>query len=525
MENAAADPSMGIEASALAGHHVSDRAAERRPVASDSQVALWSSLAAWCVARRYALVVWSAMVLWSAALFATARADYVGFRLGRFDLGNMVQAVWSTAHGRPLEVTNVVGDEVSRLSIHVDPILALFAPFWLVVPSPLTIILARIVVVALGALPVFWIARRNLASERIAALFALAYLAYPWLAWTALAPHPLALSLPLLLYCVWALDADRLALFVPFAVLATLTGELMGLTLALLGIWYAFSRRRRRAGLVVAALAVTWTAVAVYLVVPSFAGSTSTYYGYFASVGRSPQGVVRTLVSDPGTIASALFTPRDSLYLAALAVPVGCLFLLAPGLAAAALPQLLANALAGPSAMTDPRQHYSATLIAVAVAATVIGASRLSEAHQALSAKVVLVVCVALSVLVGAWPGTPVRDARESEQTPAHLAALRAAVALVPADAPLSSTDKVGSQLSARRHYYSVPVLGRAQWVVLDTHDPSVATAVFPVLATSPRTLRRFTVKMELDPAWHRVYAEEGVLVFRKRSVDMETRG
>ena len=40
----------------------------------------------------------------------------------------MVQAVWSTAHGRPLETTDVTGIQFSRLGAHVDPILAVFTP-------------------------------------------------------------------------------------------------------------------------------------------------------------------------------------------------------------------------------------------------------------------------------------------------------------------------------------------------------------------------------------------------------------
>ena len=497
---------------------MSDPIAESHALDGAARTPLSNSALAWCGARRHALVVWSAMAAWSGVLFATARSEYVNFRLGRFDFGNMVQAIWSTAQGRPLQVTNVSGDEVSRLSIHIDPVLALFAPFWAALPSPETVLLVRIVAVSLGALPVFWIARRHLASEGIASLLALAYLAYPWLAWTALEPHPVTLAIPLLLYCVWALDADRLVAFVPFAALAALTGELVGLTLALIGLWYAFSRGRRRAGLVIALLGIGWSLFAVYVVVPAFSGSGSAYYGYFVGVGGSPQGVVRTLFTHPGAIASALFTGRDVLYVLALALPLGGLFVLAPGLAAAALPQLLQNGLAGPTAMTDPRQHYSAVVIPIAISATVLGIAGLSVRRQALAAKVVFGLCLGLSVVVGAWPGVPGKvpawDAVDF--SPAHVDALRAAVGLVPDNAAVSSTNKAGSHLSARRYYYSVPVLGRADWIVLDTQDPFVETPVFPVLAKSPLTLERFTRRIQRDPRWRRVYDEEGVLVFRR---------
>ena len=48
----------------------------------------------------------------------------------------MVQAVWSTAHGHPLRMTDLHGEQISRLAAHVDPILVLFAPLWWLWPSP-----------------------------------------------------------------------------------------------------------------------------------------------------------------------------------------------------------------------------------------------------------------------------------------------------------------------------------------------------------------------------------------------------
>ena len=99
-------------------------------------------------------------------------------RVGRFDLGNMVQAVWSTTTGPDLENTQGIDRRaVSRLGAHADPFLALLAPLWLVWPSPLSLAFAQIFVVSLGALPVFWLGRRHLGTERVAGLLALGYLA------------------------------------------------------------------------------------------------------------------------------------------------------------------------------------------------------------------------------------------------------------------------------------------------------------------------------------------------------------
>ena len=43
-----------------------------------------------------------AVVTYAIVAATAAVIDFVGFRTARFDLGNAVQAIWSTAHGRVL---------------------------------------------------------------------------------------------------------------------------------------------------------------------------------------------------------------------------------------------------------------------------------------------------------------------------------------------------------------------------------------------------------------------------------------
>ena len=338
----------------------------------------WARLMQAARADAHVLVVWAAMTAWSVVMFATVRDDYRGYRLGRFDLGNMTQAVWSTAHGSFLDSTDITGQQATRLASHVDPILTLLVPLWLLAPSPLTLATAQVVAVALGALPVFWLGRRHLSSPRLAVLLAGAYLLYPWLSWTTLdAVHPVTFAIPLLLYAVWFLDIDRLGPFVVCAVLAASCGELLGLTIGALGAWYALARRRRVAGFVIAAGGVAWTFVALLVVVPAFSGGASDFYGFYKTVGGSPAGIVKSAFTDPLAILGQLFDPDVLLFLIALAAPLAGLFLLAPALAAVALPQLALNALADPAGPIDPRQHYLAAMLPFLVAATVSGIARL----------------------------------------------------------------------------------------------------------------------------------------------------
>jgi uncharacterized membrane protein len=138
--------------------------------------------------------LWAAIASFAVGFSALSVLRHDAFATGRFDLGNMVQAVWSTAHGHPLRVTDLRGAQVLRLGAHVDPVLALFAPLWWIWPSPDLLLVAQGVALALGALPVFLLARKHLRSGRAGVAFALAYLLYPATTWTALNEfHPVAL--------------------------------------------------------------------------------------------------------------------------------------------------------------------------------------------------------------------------------------------------------------------------------------------------------------------------------------------
>src|SRR5439155_208929 len=78
-------------------------------------------------------------------------------------------------------------------------------------PSTDMLVVVQAFAVALGALPVFWLARKHLGSQRAGLGFALAYLLYPATQWLVLNEfHPVALACPLLLSAFWYLDEDRL---------------------------------------------------------------------------------------------------------------------------------------------------------------------------------------------------------------------------------------------------------------------------------------------------------------------------
>src|SRR5216683_3948676 len=166
--------------------------------------------------------------------FVTLTRD-VTFRTHALDLGYYVQLIWSLAGGH--------GPYVSLPEMHawgdpLSPIVYLFVPaFWLM-PSATVLLVGQSVLLALGALPVFGIARHRFQDERPAAAFAVLYLVNPSLHGINVRDfHAAALAIPLLLAAIYFAEVGRPWLFALATALALMCREdaalpVMGLRLA-----------------------------------------------------------------------------------------------------------------------------------------------------------------------------------------------------------------------------------------------------------------------------------------------------
>src|SRR6266540_935323 len=417
--------------------------------------------------RRPAVALWAAVAAFAAGFGALSMLRHRAFETGRFDLGNMVQAVWATAHGHPLAVTDLHGEQFTRLGAHVDPILVLFAPLWWLWPSPDLLLTVQAAAIALGAIPVFQLARKHLDDARAALGFALAYLLLPAVQWLTLNEfHPVALACPLLLWAFWFLDEDRLVAFAATAFLAATTKEEIPLVLAGFGLWYALSRRRRLAGAGIAVAGLAWTLLAVRVVMPHFNdGVASSFYSRYSEVGGSPGGVLQTAVHDPGVLFSTVFNHSGAHYLLQLLVPLGGLFLLAPLAAAAALPELAINLLSATPPQRSIHFHYTAGEIPPLVVASVLGAARVARRWPKTAlpvASAALALALFANYRLGAIPLWSMLPGGEDYQARAasvsrHDEIAARALRLIPSGAPVAATNSLGAHLSARRRVLSFP--------------------------------------------------------------------
>ena len=468
--------------------------------------------------RTPRVLLGAAIAAYAAGFGALSVLRQDAFSTGRFDLGNMTQAVWSTAHGRPLEATSLSGEQFVRLGAHFDPILVLFAPLWWVWPSPDLLLVAQAVAIALGALPVYWLGIRHLGSRRAALGFALAYLLTPALGWMTLSEfHPVALATPLLLYAFWFLDGDRLLPFAVCAGLAMATKEHVGLAVAGMGVWYLIARRRTRAALAIVAVGVVVSALAVTVVTPHFRPEGGAgFYGRFDEVGGSPGGIAKTTVTDPLKVGEQVTQRRDVVYLLDLLLPLAALSLLAPAALLAAVPEVGLNLLSSTRTQTSIHFHYSAVTLAVLFPAAILGTARLARRRPGRAERIAMVAtaaALAANYLLGplpVWRWVPggERLGTTAHRVDQHDRITERALELVPADAVVSASNSVGAHLSERRRILSFPLRRDADWVVVDATRPGNFDSIKPL------PYARSISELERDPRFRMVFAEDGVLVF-----------
>ena len=464
---------------------------------------MWADTGEAAVALR---VVYAGMAAYAVLFVFAAIVHYVVFKEARFDLGDMVQSIWSTLHGHFLEGTTANGHQSSRLGFHVDPFLVLFVPLFWIWSSPMLLLVVQVLAVVSGALPVFWLARKHLESSRAAAHFACAYLLYPATQFNAFTIadgfHSVSLALPLVLYAVWFLDEDRLVAFSVVALLAATTKEEIPLAVGCLGIWYAFRRGHRLFGLSVFAAGLGVTLFNFLWVIPHFSATgADPYVGRYRAVGGTPHGMVHKLFTDPMAFVNAVATGHKAFYVIVLFVPFLGLWLLEPLLMLCAVPELVIDLLSSQGNQTSIGYQYTAGIAPFVVAASIFGAARFR--HQANRVSMWVLVATALVAVL-----SPINKlGHDVRALGSPLVSAKAyALSLIPSGVPVSASNELAGHLSERRYIYTFPSVGRSNWIVVDIHDRTLHIPGF----------ERQARKYEADKAWRIVYSSHGITVLHK---------
>jgi uncharacterized membrane protein len=416
---------------------------------------------------------------------------YNTFHAYTFDLGNITQAVWNTAHGRWFETsidraTNVelIG---SYLGAHVCPILLFLALPYRLCPDPRLLLILQSVALGTAAIPLYWIAYWKTDQPSLALIVAFCYLAYPALGFLNLFDfHPIVFSIPLLFLAYWALLKEQTTLFWVVVLLALLTKEETIVPIGTWGIISLLNRKRRRIGLGLLMLAGVWAFLCLSLIVPYH--NEGQPYRFWQLWSHLPGFPSQTSVR--GSVVAMDFKVIIP-FLSHLVLPLWILPFLGPASLAVALPSFVYLLAGREPELHTIGYHYPSVLIPWLFLATVEGLQwlrtfrfrPLGPTFYRAAVACMLAGTVGTNLLLNpiasyTWQGAFRRDPYHDQ--------IVEALAKIPPEAGVATINRLGPQLVNRRILvvleYPPPLrlehVQMADYVLLDLVDCRAVVAL-----------------------------------------------
>lgn len=374
-----------------------------------------------------------------------------GLGTSAFDFGLYDQGMWLLSRGKAPFVTlmgrNLLGD-------HTSFVLLPFVPLYWFLRSTATLFVVQSIVIALGALPVFWYSRKALQSDLLGAVMAAVYLLHPAVGYTALENfHPDAFLGLFVGLAVYGAIEKKWRMYFIAVVLSMLVKEDVGLVIIPLGVWVALRRDVKRGVLTVAGSFVAMVLL-FFVWLKHFTGVS------FRNSWRIPfggaSGLLRTAVRRPWKLISYLVSDGRPTYVFQMLAPVGFVFVTAPEVAVIGFVVLFTNVLSTFWYQYNIEYHYSLVIVPVLVIGTSYALSRAVGKTRQL-----LVALVLGSALLSAYVWSPLPGGRTHVQVwhtdhPAVPAA-RDLFQLIPANAKISVYHQLAGQLARRQFVYSFP--------------------------------------------------------------------
>ncbi|HYM49704.1 MAG TPA: DUF2079 domain-containing protein, partial [Candidatus Limnocylindrales bacterium] len=201
-----------------------------------------------------------------------------------YDLGLYDQIFWNTLHGHPWESTISLGLPTphSYFGDHFSPIYYAILPVYALFPHPETLLIVQAAAIALGAIPIYLLARNIFPSAGLRLVWVLLYFLFLPLAHISLLDfHETALAILPLGCALYFLQRTRVGWFL-FALLITfLIKEEMALIGVGFGLYILLNRRAPALGILVTMGSLASFLAILYAVIPAFNGGRG--FAYFPS--------------------------------------------------------------------------------------------------------------------------------------------------------------------------------------------------------------------------------------------------
>ncbi len=388
---------------------------------------------------------------------------YDNYYTGRFDLGNMAQTVWNTTQGNIFTLTDPNGTrEVSRLAYHADFILVLLSPFYALWQDPRMLLFIQTLVLSMGGVFVYLIARHILENRTLSLALSLCYFLNPAVQYTNLYDfHSVSLATTFLLAAFYFIQKKYFTLTLVFLILAGITKEQVWLINALLGLYILFIAKQRKLGLFIFTTSSFLFYYLLWIAIPNSLGSTHFALEYYSDFGDSPGAVLKNIFFEPIKTIQALLLPDRIGYLKQLFLPLGYLSFLAPFYLIFAGPDLGINLLSTNPTLHQIYYQYSSTVTPF-IFISAIFSMKLIRIYIPEIPHLAFAVLIFITTLISAYTYGPLPGAKKPNldmfTKPLSIRqVVDEQIKEIPEHESVSASNNLGSHLSHRKSIYVVP--------------------------------------------------------------------
>ena len=203
-------------------------------------------------------------------------------------------------------------------------------------------------------------------------------------------------------------------------------------------------------------------------------------------------------------------------YLVQILFPLGFLSLLAPLFAAFAVPELFISLLSNNPNLYQIYYQYTATITPFVFISAIYGTSRLLKWIPAINKRILIVfllfVCFYTAYLYGPLPGAVEANTDMFTKTVGNSSEIDRFLDSIPRRYSVSASNNLGSHLSQRQNYYTIPLgIDKADVVAFLLNDPN---------ALPPISVQKSLInKLRKDPYYLIWYEKGDFIVFLKKSL------
>lgn len=407
---------------------------------------------------------------------------YSQFQIGIGETGDFLQAIGSAVQGRFFETPSLQYPTLFAYHNHVA--LFFLVPFYKIFPTPFSIYILRSFLIALSAIPLFWLSKKNL-DKPASFLIVMAFLTAPYLISMHVEETVLEPFVFIFIFLsFYFFEKEKFFWFLVCFLMSLTPKEDLSLSLGFFSIYALIRKRKLFWCYVPGIIAITWFLISELVVIPFFTGEQDQwilrkYYGVF---GNNLKEIIIGMISNPMLVFKTIFNFKKIQFFWIVLSSMGFFVPFLTSIGLFILPSLLKVALSGKfitetgSVHSEIRPWYGTPTIVFGFVALSYALGKLLQKRNNNNTRYFIHIFLFLQVMINVtsypyWTYS-CRKGQEGNFPKEYVSSLNKIVQLVPKEASIVGPRYLVSSFHESRRYYDYPFAKQGfDYIILDERN------------------------------------------------------